>query len=122
MLNAVPEIKELFHSQVFFYFTHKIYGIQVNIGCDLHVHVSTPVCPTGVVHVFLHVEVTPEIDLDSMKYKSSLNFGSAYSFAFKLLLFHLLNVLEIRPKRQKKNNFKTNYHLMHVKKYCKMLK
>ena len=84
MLNAVPEIRELFHSQVFFYFTHKIYGSQFNFGWDLHVHVSTPVWQIGVVHVLLHVEVTPGIDLDSMKYKSYLIFGSAYSFAFKL--------------------------------------
>ena len=29
-------------------------------------------------HVFLHVEITPGIDLDPMKYKSSLIFGSPY--------------------------------------------
>ena len=45
-----------FHFELFFIFTHKIYWIQVNIGCDLHV--SFPVCPTGVVHVLLHMEVT----------------------------------------------------------------
>ena len=30
-------------------------------------YISSPVCPTGVMHVLLHVEVTPNIDLDSMK-------------------------------------------------------
>ena len=60
----------------FFYFTHKRYGVQVNIGWNLHM--SYPVCPPGAMHVLLHKEVTPNIDLDSMKYKGSLIFGSAY--------------------------------------------
>ena len=36
----------------------------------------------GDVHVLLYVEVTPDagLDYDSMKYKGSLIFGSAYSF------------------------------------------
>ena len=31
--------------------------------------VSSPAFPTGVLHVLLHVAVTPNIDLDAMKYK-----------------------------------------------------
>ena len=50
-----------------FLFTHKIYGVQANIRCDLHV--SSPAFPIGVVHVLLHVAVTPNIDLDAIKYK-----------------------------------------------------
>ena len=41
-------------------------------------YVSSPACSTGVVHVLLHMNVTPDIDLDSIKYKGSLIFGSAY--------------------------------------------
>ena len=40
--------------------------------CDLHK--SSPVCPTDIVRVFLDVEVTPDNNLDSMKYKDSLIF------------------------------------------------
>ena len=29
---------------------------------------TSPACPTGVVHVLLHVEVTPHIDLDSISF------------------------------------------------------
>ena len=52
--------------------------IQVNIGCDLHV--SSPLYPAGVVRVAAHeghLEVTPDIVFDSMKYKGSLILGSA---------------------------------------------
>ena len=30
--------------------------------------VSSPVCPTGVTHVLLHVKVIPDIDLDSISF------------------------------------------------------
>ena len=40
-------------------------------------HVSSPVCLTGVVYVLQHMEVTPDTDLNCMKYKGSLIFGSA---------------------------------------------
>ena len=43
---------------------------------------SFPVCLTDSVHVLLHVggpvRVTPNIDLDSIKYEDFLIFGSAY--------------------------------------------
>ena len=61
----------------FFYFTHKRYGIQVNFGGDLHV--SYPVCPIGVLYVLLYMEITPDTDLDSMKDKRSLIYGSVYT-------------------------------------------
>ena len=71
-----------------FYFTHKIYGVQVDIGVSRDLHIPSPVYPTGVVHVLLHVEVT-DIDLDAMKYKSSLIFGSAYIVVSFHSLAHL---------------------------------
>ena len=67
-----------------FFSFHKIYGIQVNNGCDIHI--SFPVCLTDIVHVLLHVggpvEVTPDIDMDSIKYKDFIILGSAYKFLF----------------------------------------
>ena len=69
---AEPKIRGPFHFEVFlFYITHTRYGIQVNIGCDLHI--SSPVSQTGAVHV------TPDIDLDFMKYEGSLFFGCVYT-------------------------------------------
>ena len=62
-----------------FYFTHKRYEVQVNIGCNLQA--SSPVCSTGVVHVLLHLEVTSDIDMDFMKYKGSL-FSKSHLFQF----------------------------------------
>ena len=54
---AEPEIREPIHFEVFFlYFTQTRYGIQVNI--EYNPHAPSPVCPTGVVHVLLQVEVT----------------------------------------------------------------
>ena len=50
-------------------------------GCDLHV--SSPVSPTGSCMFAArrgHVQITPDIDFDAMKYKGSLIFGSAYTF------------------------------------------
>ena len=44
--------------------------------CDLNL--SSPLSPTGVIQVLLHMEVTPNIDLDFMKYNGSLMFGSAH--------------------------------------------
>ena len=66
------------------YFIHKIYGIQVNIRCDLHtsfwfIHLKAPILKTGVVQVG-QVKVTP--DIDSMKYK-----GTFFSYAY--ILKHL---------------------------------
>ena len=43
---------------------------------------SSPIYPAGVVRVAAHeghLEVTPDIDFDSMNYKGSLIFGSAYT-------------------------------------------
>ena len=34
--------------------------------CEQKYTISSSVCPTGVVNVLLHVEVTPDIDLDSI--------------------------------------------------------
>ena len=77
------KIREPFHFEVFLILHIKRYGIRVSIGHDLQV--SSPVCRKGVVRVLPacggHVEVTPDIDLDSMKYKGSLIFGSAYTFS-----------------------------------------
>ena len=35
-------------------------------------------------HVLLHVEVTPDIDLDSMQYKDSIIFGSESAYIYRL--------------------------------------
>ena len=35
-IYAEPKRMEPYHFEVFFYFTHKRYGFQVNIRCDLH--------------------------------------------------------------------------------------
>ena len=60
-----PKIREHFHfEECFFYFTHKIYGILVNIGCA-----SMPDrCRACVAACGGH----PDIDLDSMKYKECI--------------------------------------------------
>ena len=84
---------------VFSYFTHKRYEVQVNIQCDLHP--SFPVCPTCVVHMLLHLEVTSDIDMDFMKYKGSLFIKS-----------HLFQFLEISLTLDMIYN--THYHIHNI--------
>ena len=58
-----PKIREHFHFLRLFLISHKRYGIQVNI------HIISSM-PDRVMNVLLYLEVTPDIDLDSMKYKN----------------------------------------------------
>ena len=54
-----------------------------NIGCDLATCIiSSMPNRTGVVHALLHVAVTSNIDLDSMKYKGSLILGFVYTIGW----------------------------------------
>ena len=58
-----------------------IMGVDI-LGIDItalhRLHTLSSACLAGVKHVLLHMEVTSDIDLDSIKYKGSFIFGSVF--------------------------------------------